>query len=326
VIGIVSVAEDVHYRCVAEELRRMGFDSALIEIPKLGSEGRLSLATGSRNRVTWSVPGGAQVDLTELDCIWYRRYFPPVLTPAPAARADTDWALREWRDAVASAFAVAGTRFVSNPAAQEQAELKPYQLRIAQEVGLRVPDTLMTNDADEARAFIQRHGGQVVHKVVKTPRDRFIGTKTWSAEDASELQWLYLSPTFFQERVAAPHELRITVVGPRIFAAQFAVAPDITDARLELHVPYEEHRLPPHVEGRLRRLMDRLGLEYGTIDMKRNADGEYVFLEVNPQGQYLYVEIKTGMPITRAVAELLAGTAAEGTLSRPRDVAGLALS
>jgi glutathione synthase/RimK-type ligase-like ATP-grasp enzyme len=247
------------------------------------------------------------IDLGEVKCVWYRRYFPPVLTPAPASPADVDWALREWRSAVTSAFMISGARFVSDPWAQERAELKPYQLRMAQSVGLRVPDTLMTNDADQARAFVTRHAGQVVHKVVKTPRDRFLGTKAWGPEDEAALEWLYLTPTFFQERVHAPHELRVTIVGRRVFAAQFEVAAGVTDARLELQMPYEEHMLPPEVESRLHELMDRLGLLYGTIDLKRREDGEYVFLEINPQGQYLYVEIKTGLPITRAVAELLAG-------------------
>lgn len=69
--------------------------------------------------------------------------------------------------------------------------------------------------------------------------------------------------------------------------------------------------LPPSVNYRRRpalllKLMDELGLQYGTIDLKRCESGEYVFLEINPQGQFLYVEIKAGMPITRTMAELLA--------------------
>jgi hypothetical protein len=307
-IAIVSTGDDVHYKCVAEELRRMGHESCLIEIPKLGNDGRFTMATGGARYQKWQVPGQAAVDLDAVECIWYRRYSPAVLTPAPSAAADVEWAIREWRDTVHAAFAASGARFISDPTAQDRAELKPYQLRVAASVGLRIPDTLLTNDADDARAFVRRHAGRVIHKVVKTPRDRFVGTKSWSASDEESLNWLYLTPTFFQERIEAPHELRITVVGRQVFAAQFEVAPDITDARAELHMPYEEHRLPRTVEDRLLALMDRLNLQYGTIDMKRRANGEYVFLEINPQGQYLFVEIKTGMPITRAMAELLAAT------------------
>ena len=45
----------------------------------------------------------------------------------------------------------------------------------------------------------------------------------------------------------------------------------------------------------------------GAFDLRRRDDGVHVFLEVNPAGQWLYVEEATGLPITAAVARLLAG-------------------
>ena len=308
-IAVVSTASDVHYKCVSEALRRMGRETFLVEIPKLGNEARFTMATGGERHAMWSVPGQGPIDLERVSCVWYRRIYPPVLIPSPSSRTDADWALREWREATTGAFAVSsgrGTRFVSDPWSQELAGMKAYQLRVAQRVGLRIPDTIMTNDADAARAFVDRHAGRVVHKVVKTPRDRFVGTKKWHPDDEAELKWLHLTPTFFQEQIAAPFELRITIVGRTIFAAEFEVGAGVTDARSLLDARFEQHRFPPETEALLLRLMDELGLQYGTIDMKRSADGEYVFLEINPQGQFLYVEIKTGMPITQTMAELLA--------------------
>jgi len=303
-IAIVSGPKDWHYRCVAEELRRMGKESFLVEIPKLGSEARFSMTTGGGSSQIFSVPGRGAVDLESVRCVWYRRVFPPVLPALP--RADADWALREWREATTGAFQACGARFLSDPWAQELAAMKPYQLRVAHRVGLRIPDTLMTNDAEAARAFIDKHAGRVIHKVVKSPRDRFVGTKKWHPADEAELQWLHLTPTLFQEQIAAPYELRITVVGRKIFAAEFAVETGVSDARVLMDAPYKPHALPAEVEALLLRLMDELNLQYGTIDMRLRENGEYVFLEINPQGQFLYVEIKTGMPITRTMAELLA--------------------
>jgi hypothetical protein len=283
-IAIVSTPTDVHYLCVAEELRRMGKEPFLVEIPKLGNEARFTMATGGDRHQTWSVPGHDPVDLERVRSVWYRRVFPPVLMPALSSKADADWALREWREATTGAFQACGARFLSNPWAQELAAMKPYQLRVAHRLGLRVPDTLMTNDADAARAFVAKHQGRVVHKVVKSPRARFVGTKKWHPSDEAEL----------------------TIVGRRIFAAEFPVGTDVSDARHLLDVPFTPHQLPREIEALLLKLMDELGLEYSTIDMKLHENGEYVFLELNPQGQFLYVEIKTGMPITVAMAEFLA--------------------
>lgn len=314
-IVVVSTANDVHYRCVAEQLRRMGKEPFLLEIPRLGNSGRVAMATGGERYQRWSVAGSPAFDLeacAEATCVWYRRFYPPVLQPALAEPADAEWALREWREAITGAFMAAraaGARFVSDPWAQELAAMKPYQLRVAARLGLRVPDTLMTNDAEAALEFIGRHGGRVIHKVVKSPRERFLGTRRWHPDDAAELRWLHLAPTLFQEEIVAPYELRVTVVGRRIFAAEFPVAAGITDARSVLDEPYLERTLPEETAALLLRLMDELGLQYGTIDLKRTDDGEYVFLEINPQGQFLYVEIKTGLAIARAMAELLSEAA-----------------
>jgi len=64
----------------------------------------------------------------------------------------------------------------------------------------------------------------------------------------------------------------------------------------------------------LRALMRRLGLVYGAIDLRLTPDGRYVFLEINPAGQFLYVEQQTGQPIAAALAALLA--AGRGDLNR----------
>jgi len=59
------------------------------------------------------------------------------------------------------------------------------------------------------------------------------------------------------------------------------------------------------VETGLLRLLKHAGLRYGAIDMRRTPDGRYVFLEVNPAGQWRFVEEVTGQPITAAMASLL---------------------
>jgi len=304
-IAVVTTPRDIHFLIVAQELRRMGKDVCLVELPRLGNEARMSMQFGTGRSQTWNVPAQATIELDHVESVWYRRPYPAVPDP-PLAASDQDWAVREWRDAVLGLFMATKARLVSNPFAQNLASMKTYQLRVAEEVGLRIPDTVMTNDADVARSFVQKHGGRVVHKCVTTPRKRWVPTKRWHEEDGNELEWLYLSPTFFQEEVFAPYELRITVVGQKIFAARFPVPAGVTDARPHIDSPYVPHRLPDDVASRLLALMKRLDLVMGTIDMRQREDGEYVFFEVNPQGQWLYVEIKTGMPIVRAVSELLA--------------------
>jgi glutathione synthase/RimK-type ligase-like ATP-grasp enzyme len=186
---------------------------------------------------------------------------------------------------------------------------------MAEEMGFRIPDTLITNDAAAAEEFVARHREQVVHKVLTGPRHRFLPTMKWSESDRSELPGLRLAPAIFQEIVTGCRELRITVIGERIFAAEFRPPADMIDGRLDVDGQYRHHALPSRIVGQLLSLVRRLGLVYSTLDMKLTDDGEYVFLELNPSGQYLYIEILSGIPLTAALAELLAN-------GRPRSSPG----
>jgi glutathione synthase/RimK-type ligase-like ATP-grasp enzyme len=206
---------------------------------------------------------------------------------------------------ISGLFSTLDAWFVNDPIRQEAA-VKPLQLRLADQLGLRIPDTLITNDPVAAEAFVERHGQRVVHKTISPPRHRFLATQKWSPSDREALKDLVLAPTIFQEMISDCRELRITVIGDQLFAAEFRPRDGLIDGRLDLDTPYRRHELPDEVSRRLLALIRRLGLVFSTIDMKLTEEGEYVFLELNPQGQYLYIEILSGMPLTAAMAYLLA--------------------
>jgi glutathione synthase/RimK-type ligase-like ATP-grasp enzyme len=197
-----------------------------------------------------------------------------------------------------------------NPVTGQRVAVKPRQLDIAHRIGLRIPDTLISNDPAEVEAFLQRHEKLVVHKALTAPAHAFIDTQLWKEENLSTMRRdLPIAPTIFQEYVCAPADIRATIIGDRIFAARLATAQSragSVDSRLDMDVPYEPHQLPTGLGELLLRLMSELGLVSGTVDLKMINENEYVFLEVNPQGQFLYVEILTGMPITSALADFLA--------------------
>jgi hypothetical protein len=79
----------------------------------------------------------------------------------------------------------------------------------------------------------------------------------------------------------------------------------------------EPCELPPDVLAGIRGLMQRLGLRYAALDFRRDEDGQHWFLEANPAGQWLFLEDRTGQPITRAVAEALIDAANEARGGAP---------
>jgi pyruvate carboxylase len=127
---------------------------------------------------------------------------------------------------------------------------------------------------------------------------------------------LGLAPTIFQERIHGRQEVRVTIVGDHVFAASFLRSPTCIDGRLEPAARYQKHELPVALTRRLLALMKRLGLCHGTADLMIDTEGDYWFLEINPQGQFLWIEIQTGMPIAHTLAQLFASLAEERHIGR----------
>jgi glutathione synthase/RimK-type ligase-like ATP-grasp enzyme len=193
--------------------------------------------------------------------------------------------------------------------ADSMAHHKPYQWAVARALGLRLPRTLVTNKPDEARAFIQSIGvGKVVFKAFLASTAAWRETRLVEESDLAQLDLVKYSPVIFQEFIEGV-DLRITIVGDKVFAGEI-------DARktrypVDMRMVVGESTVRPvqlerRVEERLLQLQRRLQLVYGAIDMRRTEAGEYYFLEVNPAGQWQFVERYTGLPITRAMADYLA--------------------
>jgi hypothetical protein len=310
-ILILAPEADVHSRSVAKHILDMG---GTVQILDLASSRKVSYSLSSNPRIENVVElSGRCLQLTEVLTVWCRRPRLPLLPQSLSFESDKHFAIAEWRATVDGIMvAPSSARFVNDPRIQGDG-LKPHQLQLAKEVGLAIPETLITSDADKAREFAARFQHRIIHKTLTAPREGFLATKLWNEADSQALKYLELAPTIFQEQIRGSVDLRITAIGERLFAAGFPTTTfecgndSWIDNRLNFDVPYHEHALPASVHRHIIALMRRLGLVFGTIDMKIDESGNYVFLEVNPQGQFLYIEILTGIPLSRLMAEFLLG-------------------
>jgi glutathione synthase/RimK-type ligase-like ATP-grasp enzyme len=202
-----------------------------------------------------------------------------------------------------------------------QGECKQLQLELARAVGLELPRTLVTNEPDSVRAFFEQCGGRVMTKMMASfavyegGQEQVVFTNPLSAADLEDLEGLRLCPMTFQERVEKARELRVTIVGERVFSAAIdsnAMERSRTDWRREgmaMIDRWQTCELPAEVERKLLALMDALGLNYGAADLIETPDGRLVFLEVNPAGEYFWLERLNGLPISDALADVLLGQA-----------------
>ena len=300
-ILVLSTAADIHARHVLSLLAASGHAALSFDTATLGGRARLSFPLGGTPVVTDE--RGDRIELGRARTVWMRR---PRAAEVPASPGDPEVARfcrREWAETLDGLFAALPARMVNQPLA-EAAAVKARQLAVARRVGLPTPDTLITSDPEAALAFVDRHDGEVIHKVQTSPRNRLFDTRAWHPGDAAELHRLALAPVLLQERIRGAADLRLTFVGGEIFAAR--IVGGALDSRLDRGAEVTPYALPAATAEALCALMADLSLVFGTIDLKLDHDGRAVFLEVNTQGQFLYIEIQTEQPISAALAAFLA--------------------
>lgn len=263
--------------------------------------------------------GETTIDLTELQSVWSRRPRQPVPHEQIQDTATREFVELDCKTFVQDLWNALPCRWLpGRPASIQRAQLKASQLRVAAELGLELPPTLVTNSREEFLDFYNHHNGNIVSKLTGPAFDRTVGasaeiaryTEVVSKRDVGYAASVQYCPMILQAYVPKRLELRITVVDQQVFAAE--IHSQLTHhtrhdwRRYDLsNTPHFPHALPPDVQERCVRLVERLDLCYGAIDMILTPDGRYVFVEINPSGQFLWIEEETGLPISEAICDFL---------------------
>lgn len=283
VVLILTHGADRHASAVQVHLQASGTGVHRIDTAVLGTPAAPVTAHLRDGAVTGELAG---CDLARVACVWHRR-------PSEFAVADVDDAA-ELRAGVGGILAA--LPYLNHPADMAVAAFKPYQLRLAGLCGLRVPETLITTVPTVAAGLADRLGNGVV---VKSMSRRVPGLvceddrKGWARA-------IHLT----QARIATTRHIRLTVVDGSMFGCRID-SPHLdwrTDGAL---CRYRSVDTPVEVAGPVRSLLALLRLRFAAIDFAVDAQGRWWFLEVNPNGQWLWIEENTGLPIAAAIAAAL---------------------
>lgn len=305
---VISHAADDHARAVLAELARRAHPAVLLDTAHYPARASLSHAIGKAAASAIYTTADGPVDLTACRAAWWRR--PQGFTLHEGlAPAVVSFTYSECHEAVHGCLAALTATWVNPPEKDERAHHKPLQLELARQLGLQVPETLISNDPAAVRRFVAESGESgVIFKTFLADEANWRETRMVTPGDLELLDTLRFAPAIFQRFVPAEADLRVTIVGDTIFTTEVRSAPGAyaVDYRMDLAgADYRPGRLPAAVERRLQALMRSLGLVYGAADFRRTPAGEYVFLEVNPAGEWLFIEERSGQPITQAMAALL---------------------
>jgi hypothetical protein len=311
-VGILTRARDFHAFAIRHALGARGVQAcAIVETDALAVTGGMSWSPSDEvTAATIRDIDGEHVAVAALNAVWWRR-----LTGDPRLPDDLhDPAARDLvtRDCRATLVGLMVTEFdgawISHPEATRMAENKLVQLDAARRAGLRLPRTLVSQDPDAVRGFCRELDGRVIVKTVAGTPMTPIMTGALTQEMLRSDRAISLSPAIYQEHVPGSRHLRICCFGDEIHTALLEA--EALDWRYPLDATAEPYALDESVAERLRTLLADLELRMGIFDMKLADDGEPVWLEVNPQGQFLFLEGMCGLPLTDAFADFLAAEAA----------------
>lgn len=259
-----------------------------------------------------------EVDLGDIRSVWVRT--PSAYCfPGTMSAAERDYARREAKIGVGGALlALPDVLWVNRPDLAATAVYRPLQWAVAARCGIAVPRSLVTNDPGAVRRFAAQSRTGVVVKpltanlLYEDNTYKMGWTRKLSADDLTDLRGIDATAHLVQDWVEKAWECRAVVVGDEVFAV--AIHAGSEAARIDWRsdypaLSYELIDLPPDVEKSLRAIMDELGLVYGAFDLSVSKDGGsegFWFLEINPGGQYGFLEGATGIPITDSLVRFLA--------------------
>jgi hypothetical protein len=259
----------------------------------------------------------ARLPFDDIRSVWYRRPVPPLPSAEIDDPAAFEFVLDESRASLDGVWRSLNCFWVSDPDNLKRAEFKLYQLKIAAEVGFQLSPTLLTNYPEEAEIFYRVNKEMVVYKplrhaqIVRREEVGLIYTNPVDSNAAAELSNVAYAPVLLQQYVRKLVEIRAIVIGTKVFAAEIH-SQNCNDSRHDwrhgdaARLHHEPHILPMEIESKCVTLVKTLGLVFGAIDLILTPNNKYIFLEINPNGQWAWVQqLCPHIPLRETLADLL---------------------
>lgn len=310
-ILVISHPEDLHTQYVMNALKSRGEKTVLLDLSKFPSQSLIELSYSNmsrKNKIFYQNGQPEKVDLSSGKSIWWRRPQPFNIPSEVGEPSHRMFAITEAQQVFGGLWGMLPGKWINNPFSDDLAHKKVFQLQVARELGFDIPETLVTNNPPEAKSFIEKQGSKgTIFKAFGGTPQAWRETRLVGIEEMKNIDKVKFAPVIFQEYVRGV-DLRVTVVGDKIFPAAIDVKQGNYDVDFRMnydHMEIRETSLPMDLESKIRKFMKKTGLVYGALDFKRTTDDQHVFLEINPAGQWLFIENKTKQKITKAIADEL---------------------
>lgn len=313
-ILVITCSVDVHADFLCQKIEKMGVQTFRFDTDKLDKyeiDFRISPDLFAiRDKKT-----GNKISNDEIGSVWYRRPTKDVTSDKlfdeeviRFIRGET----KEWIKSIT--LALKNSFWVVAPWVLYEARIKTNQLSVAQKIGLNVPKTLVTRNRSLIKEFFHKCPNGIIAKTLKIQYTE--SENNYSTLSTQEIQRkdltdrsLCLSPCIFQEKITTSHELRIVIIGRKVFA--FKVLPKIKRGILDIrangldNIEYVPCSIPIRLKQKIFQLLDHFGLPFSSMDFLIDLSGKEYFTDLNPNGQWLWLELQTGIVMSDLFAEML---------------------
>jgi glutathione synthase/RimK-type ligase-like ATP-grasp enzyme len=307
-ILIVSNRGDLHADIVTEKIKTLGGSIFRLNVEEFPRDYHLTFDSGNgtcRGDIVHA-PTGEQLSLSVIGAVWLRRFGEFAFLSGDLSAQEQAFARAESEQVLFGLLCSLDCYWMSHPSATRQAKWKGEQLLRAARMGFKVPPSIISNCRNAVDAFRDAMCRDIIYKTLSSPyleSDRVrpeeriaqgVPTTRITENDEPALDAVRELPCLFQQYIPKLYEVRATVIGKRVFAARIHSQDDprtATDFRdFSADIKYEVEVLPIEIESRCLAFVHSYQLNYGAIDLIVTPDGEFVFLENNPAGQFLFVE------------------------------------
>ncbi len=308
-ILLVTNKRDVTTDYVVMEMRRRGLSFFRLNTEDLPQH-EIAMVDGDPSNLTLTGLCG-DLSIADVTGAYYRR---PGNIEVVGSAAVAEYVVAEWSAVVRSLWNALEGRWLNSPFSIMRAEDKPRQLAAARRVGFQIPGTLVTNAFEMARAFLA--DGPMVVKPLRHAliNDGTVGSVVFTSRvdsfEAADAEAFRRAPMIMQREVPKRSDIRVLVVDDRVFATRIlSQAHDETQVDwrkgVRRDLDHEVMDLPADVALACIAVTRDLGLRFAAIDLVEDLDGRFWFLEANPNGQWAWIEQRTGAPVTAAIVDAL---------------------
>ncbi len=314
---IISNSTDVHSDEVEEELIRHG-----AQVVRLDTD----VFFTRNNEISFCNPGSSGIKLnghwytlTDIHGVLYRRP-EQVVIEGVTNTYQKAFAEKETTELLKQLyFTLTHKLWVSGYNSLEAARRKVPQLGVAKKYGLQTPKTVVTNSPHRVIDFFRQCSGKIIYKTLHAPIIKpndspelwSVPTTLITKKQLEHIELIGNTGGIFQEYIRKQYEVRVTIIGRQVFSAKIDSQSDpsaIIDWREAVacgRVLVTPYKLPAEIEKQCLEVIHDYGLNFGAIDLIRTPEGQYVFLELNCNGQWLWVEELTEQPLLESMVRLL---------------------